>query len=146
LKGQLNKFLVYVFVLAVFAACSSCASSKKPNRFSFVDESLVKELPTYNTWYSLPPKPPKQYFRIIYVENSTEWLIGNPCVTQYTAERGFMLAPYTDFPKRNPSEIKVWYENLPTKWSLFFRYGPFWKSKLRNRVEQCRKSSGDFVG
>jgi hypothetical protein len=147
LTQQVHRGIIFLLLALVLASSTGCRLFKKRTRYSYLDEDYIKELPTYNLDINadIHPEPDKGYL-IIYVEKPAEYLIGNPCVEQYTAQRGYVLAPYTDFPERNPSEIRVWYENLPRKWSLIFKLGPMWKRNLHRRVRQCRASSGDFVG
>ena len=87
----------------------------------------------------------KRYYYIIK-PNTWGTMYGNPCVAQVNRKMGFeyLIQPFGLPGYRN--EFVRWMHNLGVKTVLFFRNGPFWKSKFNKKVEECKYKSGDYIG
>lgn len=76
----------------------------------------------------------------IITRKPKKYLVGNQCVTLYTASMGFVYTPSHPGTPRSAE----YFHNLGTKFRLFFSAGPFWRIKVNRRIKRCKKSSGDF--
>ena len=84
--------------------------------------------------------------RFLIRKDTRGTLSGNKCVTDVTHEMGFEFIPLT---KGDPGYENEWMRfshNLGVQSYLFFTKGPFWKSKVRKRIEECRVKTADFAG
>lgn len=92
------------------------------------------------------PEKPKRKVLQIHVFNTKRVLIGNRCVAEYTLKRGFEYVSVQADPEKHRNPVLVFFQNLGTRTLLTFKIGPFWSVRTRRHINQCRKSSGDFVG
>jgi len=82
----------------------------------------------------------------LYTYHPTNYLVGNACVTEYTKVLGFGYTyPFT-FPNQSPNRLYSFVHNAYVHIRLTRRLGFGWKRKLKQRVRQCRISSGDYTG
>jgi hypothetical protein len=90
---------------------------------------------------------PKEKKLIQIIKNDTKGILyGNRCFEEVTTDMGF---EYVVQPKGQPGNMNEFGRNMHNFWSkfkLFFKAGPFWKSKVNKKVRECRELSGDFVG
>lgn len=86
--------------------------------------------------------------KILYIikSNPQGTLYGNPCFKDATHKFGFeyLIAPEGLPPNRN--DFSRGMHNLGVNIILFFRNGPFWKVRLKKKLEHCKYDYGDFVG
>ncbi len=90
--------------------------------------------------------PRQQYPRYIIITETKGVLYGNPCAVQETQRMGF---EYVLLKEGQPGYETPWTKmthNFWVKTGLVFRRTPFWKLILKNRIEDCRINTGDFVG
>lgn len=91
----------------------------------------------------VPDYPKKTEY--LLTRKPTKVLYGNPCAEEVTYNYGFI---YVFNPKNSAegyyNENAFWH-NFTTKFKLLFKNGPFYMSKVKKGIKECRKSSGDFV-
>lgn len=95
-----------------------------------------------------PTVHPEKYRRMyqIFVYKPRKVLYGNKCATDYTQAKGFEYVPVMADPSKHHNPLGVFFHNIWAKTVITFRCGLFWSVRTRRHIEQCRKSSGDFVG
>ncbi len=71
---------------------------------------------------------------------------GNPCAVEITRSKGFEYLVTLKGQPGYKSEVQRGFHNFGVNVSLMFRNGPFWKSGLRKKIDDCRHKSGDYVG
>lgn len=84
-------------------------------------------------------------YMIIFKPNTRGILYGNPCIMEVTRKMGF---EYSVAPKGTPgykTELGRVLHNFGVKTVLFFK-NPFWKIKVKRKVEECRIKTGDYTG
>jgi hypothetical protein len=120
----------------------STASAQETNKDYF---------PTPNTVVGAKPDPQKQKekkatIRYIIKNDTKETLTGNLCFEQVTTKMGFqyLAVPKGQVPNKNG--FTRWKHNFGVKFVLFFKNGPFWKSKVNKKYKECKYGSGDFIG
>ncbi|MEO1052351.1 MAG: hypothetical protein AAFX87_17085 [Bacteroidota bacterium] len=93
-------------------------------------------------------KPRHKKKRIVYwiKKDGKGLLLGNKCFEDFTHRMGFEYLLQPKGSAGNRSEFGRLLHNFGTKLTILFRNGPFWKFKLNKQREECRRSSGDFVG
>ena len=82
----------------------------------------------------------------IYKRKVEGLLTGNKCVEDQTEKMGFN---YVLIPKEGPGSktaTGVFLHNLGTRFLLMFRNGPFWSLRLKKKVKECRRKTGDYMG
>lgn len=63
------------------------------------------------------------------------YMSGNPCVEQVTHRYGF---EYELVPKTVSMNVfRRFFHNLGVNTVLFFKYGPFWKKKMKKKIRVC---------
>jgi hypothetical protein len=148
-----ERFCLVSLVVCLLFCLSGCSKNvyQKP---TLVGDSEIgvgpveKELPTKNVWLygtlNIPLDQPMPI--ILYTDEPRKYLLGNLCSREYMLQNGFLYVSVEDFPNRDVSDFKLWRANKRSEWKIFWRLGPGWKRKLNNQLEQCKNSSGDFVG
>lgn len=134
-------YTILIFLLIFF-------SLKEPVISQQADQN---PFPTPNTVIGAKPDPKKQKskeerIRYIIKNDTKNTLSGNLCFEEATREMGFQ---YIAIPKGQPLNINGFsrfLHNLGLRTALFFKNGPFWKSKVNRKLEECRYSSGDYTG
>ncbi|MDX2304018.1 MAG: hypothetical protein NW226_14525 [Microscillaceae bacterium] len=87
--------------------------------------------------------PTRKNYISLYKRDANKLLLGNPCAEEKMRELGFK---YVVVPRNfQMSGSRYFFHNMWANTKLFFRNGPFWKSRLRNKVEKCRQQTHDFV-
>lgn len=81
---------------------------------------------------------------IIFKRESGTLMLGNPCAERVMRRYRFT---YELVPQNlNMSPFRYFFHNFWAKTRLMFKNGPFWKGKMRRKIEKCRELTGDFVG
>ncbi len=83
---------------------------------------------------------------LIFKNNSSKILYGNPCVREQTRKMGF---EYTLQSMKNLGAVSVFSmrgHNLLIYSKLILTRSPFWKVILNYQTKDCRRKTGDFVG
>lgn len=92
-----------------------------------------------------PSEKEKSYLSIL--KRSTQGTgTGNKCVEDQTRKMDFR---YMLVPKQGPGSrtgAGVLLHNAGTKFLLFFRNGPFWTIRLKKKIKECRRKTGDYMG
>jgi hypothetical protein len=88
----------------------------------------------------------KKKIRYIISSDTKGTLAGNKCFEEATRKFGFeyLIVPEKLPPNRNG--FSRFMHNLGVKTVLFFKNGPCWQIRLKNKYKQCRYQYGDFVG
>lgn len=131
----------FAFLLITFFV-GSIAFSQEENQTPF---------PTPNTVIGAKPDPKKQKekeekIRFIIKNDTKNTLSGNLCFEEETRKMGFQ---YLAIPKGQPPNkngFSRFWHNLGVRTMIFFKNGPFWKSKVNKKLDDCRYGSGDYVG
>ena len=90
--------------------------------------------------------PKKDKVSYLIKNNPTGTLYGNPCFREVSHGFGFeyLIVPAGIAPNANSLSRSM--HNLGVNVKLFFRNGPFWKSRMKKKFERCKYGYGDFVG
>jgi len=91
-------------------------------------------------------KSKNEKVRHILKKNTLNTSYGNPCALEVTRAKGFEYMVALKGQPGYESEIQRGFHNFGVNVSLLFRNGPFWKSGLRKKIDDCRQKSGDYVG
>ena len=84
--------------------------------------------------------------RYILKKDTQNTSYGNPCVLEITRSKGFEYMVTLKGQPGYESEFQRAFHNFGVNTGLLFRNGPFWKSGLKKKIEDCRQKSGDYVG
>lgn len=138
-RFYLRKAIILLFVIHV-AEKSAFSQDVKDNPF-----------PTPNTVIGAKPDPKKQKekeekIRFIIKNDTKNTLAGNPCFEEATRKMGFQYIAIPKGQAQNKNEFSRFWHNLGVQTALFFKNGPFWKSKVNKKLDECKYGSGDFVG
>ena len=131
------KVLLFACLLLL---CTLCAFGQKDRKKPPASTNTSRD-----AWIEEPPKKEKNYFSILK-RGSQGTLTGNKCVEDQTMKMGFR---YVLVPKKGPGSrtgTGVLLHNTGTKFLLFFRNGPFWTIRLNEKVKECRRKTGDYMG
>jgi hypothetical protein len=106
---------------------------------------------TTNTDFDKKPrksqkKSSSKKVRYILKKNTQNTSYGNPCVVEITRAKGFEYLVTLKGQPGYESEVQRGFHNFGVNVALFFRNGPFWKSGLKKKIDDCRHKSGDYVG
>ena len=149
LWGRFSFVSVLVCALIGLSGCSKKVY-QKPTLVgdSQIGDPVERELPTKNVWlYGTLYIPLDQPMPIIlYTDEPSRYLLGNICSREFMLQNGYLYVSVEDFPSKDISEFKLWLANKRSEWKIFWKLGPGWKRKLNHQIEQCKNSSGDFVG
>jgi len=119
-----------------------------------VDSALCQNVPpesTSNTDFdkkgrTSQMKSKNKKVRYLLKSDTQDTSYGNPCVLELTRSKGFEYMVTLKGQPGYESEIQRGFHNFGVNVSLLFRNGPFWKSGLRKKMDDCRHKSGDYVG
>ena len=123
--------------------------------FTFVvGSALCQNVPpesTSNTDFdkkarSSQKKSKNKKVRYILKKDTQNTSYGNPCVLEVTRSKGFEYMVTLKGQPGYETEMQRGFHNFGVNFSLLFRNGPFWKSGLRKKIDDCRYKSGDYVG
>ena len=84
--------------------------------------------------------------RFLIRKDTRGTLSGNKCAFDVTHKMGF---EYITLSKGDPGYENEWTRashNFGVKTYLFFTRGPFWKSKVKKKIDECRFRTGDYAG
>jgi hypothetical protein len=117
----------------------------------FSKEVKDNPFPTQNTQIGAKPDPKKQggkeeKIRFIIKNDTKNTLSGNLCFEEETRKMGFQYIAIPKGQAQNRNEFSRFWHNLGVRSALFFKNGPFWKSKVNKKLEDCKYGSGDYVG
>lgn len=124
----------------IFTLCTLCAFGQKDTEKPPASTNTSRD-----AWVENPSKREKSYFSI-FKRSTQDTLIGNKCMEDQTMKMGFR---YVLAPKKGPGSrtgAGVLLHNAGTKLLLFFRNGPFWTVRLKKKVKECRRKTGDYMG
>lgn len=96
----------------------------------------------YHSEHTSEGKP----IRFLIQKDTRGTLSGNKCVFDVTHKMGF---EYIALSKGDPGYENEWTRkthNFGVKTYLFFTRGPFWKSKVKRKIDECRYRTGDYAG
>jgi hypothetical protein len=90
-------------------------------------------------------KPEGKQYMLIYHKNTKGILYGNPCMMEVTRKMGFEYAVAPKGTKGNRTEFGRRMHNFGVK-SVLTAKNPFWRSKVKRKLKECRQKTGDFTG
>lgn len=107
--------------------------------------------PTPNTQIDATPDPKKQgqkekRIRFIITNDTKNTLTGNRCFEDITTGMGFQYLAVPKGQPPNKNGFSRWRHNFGVKFMMVLKNGPFWKTKVNKKYDECKFSSGDFVG
>lgn len=91
------------------------------------------------------PEGTRHYMTIIK-KDTKNILYGNKCFEDYTRQLGFLYEVQMKGHAGSMNGFTRFWHNAVTKTALCFKAGPWWKLRVNKRRDECRTSSGDFVG
>lgn len=114
-------------------------------------ETKKEYFPTPNTQIGAKPDPKKQKkkekkIRYLITNDTKNTLAGNLCFEEVTTSMGFQYLAVPKGQAPNKNGFSRWWHNFGVKWVIFFKNGPFWKSKVNKKFDECKYGSGDFMG
>ena len=71
---------------------------------------------------------------------------GNRCVTEATHKLGFTYVPMPISEVERKSAFYYFIHNQAARFKVTLKNGPFWQHKLKKRIKECRRTTGDFTG
>ena len=102
---------------------------------------------SYSTKMKKDAKKYKQKYMVQVIKNDTQGLLmGNPCMEEVTQEMGFIYVAQPKGQPGNNTALQRNVYNFLAKLKITLRNGPFWKSQLNKKRNECRRSTGDFTG
>ena len=130
-------------IILFFIALASMTTAVGQDDLVFGDTANTNTSPSNNQ----QDKNHKEKKVVLWIKNETKGLlIGNPCMEDVLSEMGFnYLIQFKGEPGQKNGVARYFY-NKRTKTVIFFRNGPFWRTKLRKRRRECRSQTRDFVG
>lgn len=135
----MKEILVAGILLLFGLSCVQAQEQKKPPKAS-TNTSIDGRIEAPSAGRS------SKNYKVIYKWNMKGLMSGNRCVEETTRKMGFI---YEVVPKEGPgskTQEGVFFHNLGVKTLLFFRNGPFWTTRLKKRIKECRKRTGDYMG
>ena len=110
-----------------------------------IDEEEIERVSTT----SFSPKHKKGSIKdrpiVYYIIHDTKKIpYGNKCLHKLTDKMGIVF--HLETPMEHTGSYRTSLQNWNAGWTMFWRYGPFWKAKIRKRARKCRDLSGDRVG
>ncbi len=134
----LHFFLFLNIYLTIF-----CFGQAKQSKYA--DEGFDGGL-VYNSTPAFPmPMTQKPVYMTLLKYSTKDVYAGNLCVLEQTRNMGFeylvMCNPKVSF----GDKIKTFFYNFGTNITLTTRNGFGWKKRLKTKVDECRKNSGDYV-
>jgi hypothetical protein len=71
---------------------------------------------------------------------------GNRCVMEATHKLGFTYVPMPINEVERKSGFYYFIHNQAARFKVTLKNGPFWQHKLKKRIKECRRTTGDFTG
>ena len=107
--------------------------------------------PTPNTQIDAKPDPKKQrekekQIRYIITNDTKNTLTGNRCFEEVTRNMGFQYLAVPKGLPPNKNGFSRWWHNFGVKFMIVLKNGPFWKSRVNKKLDECKYKSGDFIG
>jgi hypothetical protein len=124
----------------LYMVCTLCAFGQKDTQKPPASSNTSRD-----AWIDSPSEKEKNYLSILKRDTQGTG-IGNKCVEDQTKKMGFR---YMLVPKQGPGSrtgAGVFLHNGGTKFLLFFRNGPLWTIRLKKKVKECRRKTGDYMG
>lgn len=78
-----------------------------------------------------------------YVRHAEGLLLGNFCADDVYLD---YRLDYVVVPKTQRSAINFFFHNLWVSTKMLFRKGPFWRKRLKKKIEDCKIKTGDRNG
>jgi len=135
-----SKFMIrwYLFLVLVFTLDASICQETAPESTSNTNFNKKTR--------SSQKKTNSKKVRYLLKKDTQNTSYGNPCVVEITRAKGFEYMVTLKGQPGYESELQRGFHNFGVNVALLFRNGPFWKSGLRKKIDDCRIKSGDYVG
>ena len=101
------------------------------------EEGKQSDIP--NSWSE------KQTLLTILKFDNRDIIAGNACVREETAKMGFEYLVLCNPKVTFGNKVWIFFYNLGTKTELTFRNGFGWQRRVKKKIKDCRRNSGDFV-
>lgn len=85
----------------------------------------------------------KPVYTTLYRRDTKSIFLGNRCADQVMQSYGLEYVVVTQ--SVNISASKYFFHNFWANTKLFFNNGPFWKNRMRKKIDECIEKTGDFV-
>lgn len=134
---------IYSIVFLIFITNFTCFSQAKQDKYGqdYFEGGLVSS--------AIPavPVPPTQkpVYLTILKYSTKDVMAGNLCVLEETRNMGFEYLVHCNPNVTFMTKIGTFLYNFGTNINLTFRNGFGWRKRLKNKIEVCRKNSGDYV-
>lgn len=138
-------FSLFFFIseLVIAQAKQTDYESKNEALFKSYSPELEGSVTTEKLKYENPNHEPAVLTLLKY--DNKDVISGNMCVKEETTKMGFKFVVVC-YPKVTfGDKIWVFFYNFGSNVELTFRNGFGWKSRLKDKIIDCRKTSGDFV-
>lgn len=94
----------------------------------------------------VPKSPYAQHAPLILLKyDNNGILMGNNCVREETLKMGFEYLVLCEKDVRWSNKVWIWFYNLGSHVELTFKNGFGWKSRLKKKIAECKRNSGDFI-
>lgn len=131
---------IYFLLFFTFQFCFSQAKQDKYGQ-DYFEGGLVS-----NTIPVMPvPQTQKPVYMTLLKYNTKDVWAGNLCVLEETRNMGFEYLVVCNPKVKFMDKVGTFFYNFGTNVTLTFKNGFGWKKRLKHKVEECRKNSGDFV-
>lgn len=134
---------IYLFVFAFLCYSLSCFSQAKQDKYGqdYFEGGLVS-----SSIPALPVMPAQKpvYMTILKYNTKDVWA-GNLCVLEETRIMGFEYLVVCNPKVTFMTKVGTFFYNFGSNVTLTFKNGFGWRKRLKQKVDECRKNSGDYV-
>lgn len=134
---------IYSILLLLFCFQNFCFSQAKQDKYGqdYFEGGLVSSaVPVI----PIPPTQKPVYMTILKYTTKDVWA-GNLCVLEETHNMGFEYLVVCNPKVTFMSKVGTFFYNFGSNVTLTFKNGFGWRKRLRQKVDECRKNSGDYV-
>lgn len=132
------KFIFLLLIVTLF--CFGQAKQSKYATDEFEGGLVTNSVPAFPV-----PMTQKPVYMTLLKYSTRDVYAGNLCVLEQTQIMGFEYLVMCDSKVTFSTKIKTFFYNFGTNITLTTRNGFGWKKRLRTKVNECRKNSGDYV-
>lgn len=134
---------IYSILLLLFYIQNFCFSQAKQDKYGqdYFEGGLVSSaVPVI----PIPPTQKPVYMTILKYNTKDVWA-GNLCVLEETHNMGFEYLVVCNPKVTFMTKVGTFFYNFGSNVTLTFKNGFGWRKRLRQKVDECRKNSGDYV-
>lgn len=144
--------VIFLFSLYLISPQLSWSQKKKNSsvdetKYSKKERSFITNSPNPYTIYGSNKSDLRsgeaRNLTVLYRRNSQGLLLGNKCAEDIMRDYKFR---YSIVPRSYQlSGSRYFFHNTWANIKLFFKNGPFWKGRMRRKIRECQKQTGDYV-